>query len=88
MVIAVYFGGARRGCVMMLASSTRDGWSLIQKELRNFLSSAKTSSSVGASSDNGGRVGQTAGGGWNGNNLPIDGNQRKLRNFKKIGTTL
>ena len=48
---------------MMQASSTRDGWSLIQKELRNFLSSAKTPSSVGASSDNGGRVGQTAGGG-------------------------
>ena len=88
MVIAVYFGGARRGCVMMLASSTRDGWSLIQKELRNFLSSAKTPSSAGASSDNSGRVGQTAGGGWNGNNLPIDGNQRKLRNFEKIGTTL
>ena len=61
MVIAVYFGGARRGCVMMLASSTRDGWSLIQKELRNFLSSAKTPSSAGDSSDNSGRVGQTAG---------------------------
>lgn len=37
-VIAVYFGGAQRGCVMIPASSNRAGWSLIQKELRNFLS--------------------------------------------------
>lgn len=30
-VIAIYFGGARRGCVMIPASSNRACWSLIQK---------------------------------------------------------
>ena len=31
MVIAEYFGGARRGCVMIPASSNRAGWSLFQR---------------------------------------------------------
>ena len=87
-VIAVYFGGARRGCVMIPTSSNSAAWSLIQKELRNFLSGAKPPSSVEASLDNSGGVGQTIGSGWNGNNFPIYGNQWKLRNFEKIGTTL
>ena len=34
-VIAVYFGGSRRGCIMIPASSNRAGWSLFEKELRN-----------------------------------------------------
>ena len=40
-VIAVYFGGSRRGCIMIPASSNRAGWSLFQNELRNFCSGAK-----------------------------------------------
>ena len=83
MVIAIYFGGARRGYVMIPASSNHAGWSLIQKELRNFFSSAKPPSAR-ASSDNSGGVGQTVDDGRNRNNLPIYGNQRKLRNLKKL----
>ena len=53
-VIAVYFGGSRRGCVMIPASSNRAGWSLFQKELRNFCSSAKPVSLAKVSVINGG----------------------------------
>ena len=40
-VIVVYFGGTKRGCIMIPASSNRAGWSLFQKELRNFCFGAK-----------------------------------------------
>ena len=87
-VIEVYFGGARRGCVMIPTNSNRAGWSLIQKELRNFLFGEKSVTPVEVSSNNSGKVGQSVGGGWNGNNLPIYGKQRQFRDFKKTGTTL
>ena len=35
-VIAIYFGGSRRGCLMIPASSNRTGWSLFQRELKFF----------------------------------------------------
>ena len=35
-VIAEYFGRARQGGVMIPASSNRAGWSLFQREMRNF----------------------------------------------------
>ena len=35
-VIAVYFGGSRRGFIMKPTSSNRVGWSLFQREIRNF----------------------------------------------------
>ena len=40
-VIAEYFGGSHRGCVMILASSNRAGWSLFQREMRDFFTGAK-----------------------------------------------
>ena len=54
MVIAEYFGGAHRGCVMILASSNRAGLSLFQREMRDFFTGAKPVSMVEASSKNGG----------------------------------
>ena len=53
-VIAVYFGGTRRGCIKIPASSSHVGWSLFQKELRNFFSGAKAVSMAEVSSNNGG----------------------------------
>lgn len=58
-VIAVYFGGAQRDCVMTLASFNCDGWSLIKKELRNFLPCKKPATLIGASSNNSGLVSQS-----------------------------
>ena len=74
-VIAVYFGGAQRSCVMIPANSNRAGWSLIQKELRNFLFGEKSVTLTEVSSNNSGKVGQSVSGDWNGNNLPIYGKQ-------------
>ena len=53
-VVAEYFGGAHRGCVMIPASSNRAGWSLFQRELRNFFIGAKSVSLAEVSSKNGG----------------------------------
>ena len=53
-VIAEYYGVARRGCVMIPASSNCAGWSLFQRELRNFFASAKPVSMAEGSSKNGG----------------------------------
>ena len=72
--IAVYFGGSRRGCIMIPASSNRAGWSLFQKELRFFCSGAKPVSLAKVSVSNGGGGGQLAGGGWSGKSLSVYGN--------------
>ena len=61
-VITVYFGGSRRGCIMIPASSNRAGWSLFQKELRNFCSGAEPLSLAKGSFINGGGGGKLAGG--------------------------
>ena len=53
-VIAVYFGGSKRGCIIILASSNHAGWSLFQREIRNFFSGAKPVSMAEVSSNNGG----------------------------------
>ena len=85
-VIAVYFGGSRRRCIMIPASSNRAGWSLFQKELRNFCFGAKLVSLAKVSLNNGGGGGQLAGGGRSGKSMSIYGNQQKIRNFEKNGT--
>ena len=88
-VIAVYFGRSRRGCIMIPASSNHAGWSLFQKELRIFCSGAKPVSMAKVSSINsGGGGGQFADGGRSGKFLSVYGNQQKFRNFEKIGTIL
>ena len=53
-VIAVYFGGSRRGSIMIPAGSNRAGWSLFQNELRNFCFGAKSVSLAKVSVFNGG----------------------------------
>ena len=45
-VITVYFGMSRRGCIMIPASSNRASWSLFRKELTNFCSGANPVSSL------------------------------------------
>ena len=35
-VVVVYFGRSRGGCIMIPASFNRAGWSLFQREIRNF----------------------------------------------------
>lgn len=56
-VIAVYFGGAQRGCVMIPASSNRAEWSLFQKELRYFFSRERSVTPAEVPSNNSGGVG-------------------------------
>ena len=53
-VIEVYFGGSRRGCIMIPARSNHVGWSLFQRELRFFFSGAKPVTMAEVSSKNGG----------------------------------
>ena len=75
-VIAEYCGGARRGCVMIPASSNHAGWSLFQRELRNFFTGAIPGPMPDVSSKNGGGGrGQSAGDDWSENLLSASGNQ-------------
>ena len=60
---------------MIPASSNRAGWTLFQKELRNFCYGAKLVSLDKVSFNNGGGGGQLAGGGRSGKSLPVYGNQ-------------
>nr|POE83745.1 hypothetical protein CFP56_06069 [Quercus suber] len=88
-VIAEYVGGARRGCVMIPASSNCAGWSLFQREMRDFSTGAKPISTAAANSKNGGGGGgQFASGDWSGKILSAVGHQRKFRNFEKFRTIL
>ena len=73
-VIAEYFGGSRRGCTMIPASSNRACWSSFQRERRNFFSGAKPISMVEESFIKGGGGGQSTSGGLSGNILSIFGN--------------
>ncbi|KAK9993700.1 hypothetical protein SO802_023403 [Lithocarpus litseifolius] len=85
-VIAVYFGGSRRGSIMLPASSNRAGWSLFQREMRNFFAGAKPVSIAEVSSKIGGGGGrQSARGDQSGKLLSVYGNQQKIRNFEKFG---
>ena len=73
-VIAEYFGEARRGCVMIPASSNRASWSLFQREMRDFSIVAKPIPMAEATSKNGGGGGsQSAGGDRSGKILPVVG---------------
>ena len=81
-VIAEYYGRARRGCVMIPVSSNRLGWSL-------FFTDAKPISMAEVSSKNGGSGGgQPAGGDWSGKLFFAYGHQQKFRNFEKFGAIL
>ena len=73
-VIAVYFRGSRRGCIMIPASSNYAGWSLFQRELKHFFSGAKPVSLAEVSSTKGGGGGQFASGGQSGKLLSVFGN--------------
>ena len=85
-VIAVYFGGSRRGSIMIPASSNRAGWSLFQNELRNFCFGAKPVSLAKVSVFNGGGGGQLASDGQSRKSMFVSGNQQKFRKFGKNGT--
>ena len=74
-VITVYFGGSRRGCLMISVSSNRAGWTLFQKELRIFCYGAKSVSLDKVSLNNGDGGGQLTGGGRSGKSLLVYGNQ-------------
>ena len=73
-VIVVYFGGSRRGCIMIPASFNRAGWSLFQNELGNFCSSAKSVYLAKVSVFNGSGGGQLASDGRSGKSMSIYGN--------------
>ena len=61
---------------MIPASSNRAGWSLFQRELRNFFTGAKSVSLAEVSSKNGGGgSGRSAGGDRSGKLLSIYGHQ-------------
>ena len=80
--IAVFFGGARRGCVMVPASSNRAGWSLFSRALDSFLAGSNTVGVEGRISGGAAGGGQMDGGGLGGKNFFNTGNQQKLRNFE------
>ena len=72
---------------MIPASSNRAGWSLFQKELKNFCFGAKLASQAKVTFNNGGGDGgQPAGGGRSGKILFVYGNQQKFRKFEKNRT--
>ena len=74
---------------MIPASSNRAGWSLFQREMRDFSIGAKPISMAEATSKNGGGGGgQSAGGDQSGKILSVVGHQRKFRNFEKFGAIL
>nr|POE70252.1 hypothetical protein CFP56_36516 [Quercus suber] len=74
---------------MIPASSNRAGWSLFQRELRNFFTGAKLGSMADVSSKNGGGGGGLSVGGDRSENLlSASGNQQKIRNFEKFGAIL
>ena len=74
--IAVYFGGAHRGGIMVPASLNRSGWCLFTKELDSFLSGSNFVWVEGKTVD------VAVGGGQDGKKSLNIGNQRKLRNLK------
>nr|POE73853.1 hypothetical protein CFP56_26831 [Quercus suber] len=80
--IAVFYGGARRGCVMVLASSNQSRWCLFTKELDSFLSGSNTVWVEGRTSDEAVGGGLINGGGQNGKKFFKTGNQWKFRNFE------
>ena len=80
--IAVYYGGASRGWVLVPASSNRSGWCLFSKELDSFLSGSNTARVVGRFSDAADGGGPTDGVGQNKKKLVNSRTRRKLRKFE------
>ena len=80
--IGVYYGGARRGWVLVPASSNRSGWCLFSKELDSFLSGSNTARVVGRSSDVVDGGGPMDGGGQNKKQHVNIRSERKLRKFE------
>ena len=80
--IAVYFGGAGHGCVIVPASSNRSGWCLFSKELERFLSGPNMAWVKRGTSDEDAGGGPTEVDGHRGNNSFKNGNQRKNRDFE------
>nr|POE84591.1 hypothetical protein CFP56_72980 [Quercus suber] len=65
---------------MIPASSNRAGWSLFQKELRNFFFGAKPISLAKVSLYNAGEGGKLVGGGWSGKVLSVyEGESSSMR---------
>ena len=83
-VITVYFGGSRRGCLMIPASSNKAGWTLFQKELRIFCYGAKPISLDKVSLNNGGGGGQLARGGRSGKSMSVYGSNKRSGILKKM----
>ena len=79
--IAMYYGGARCGCVMIPANSNRSGWCLYQKELDKFILGEKIVFLEGMTSDSAVGGSPMAGDGQNGKKIINYGNQQKTRNF-------
>ena len=78
----MYYGGARRGWVLVPARSNWSRWCLFPKELDSFLSGSNTTRVVGRFSDAADGGGPTDGVGQN-KKQPINiRNQRKLRKFE------
>ena len=80
--IAMFFGGAQRGSVMVPASSNRTGWCLFSKELDSFLAGSNTVGVEGRNSGGAAGGGQLYGGSHDGKKLFKTGNQREVRNFE------
>ena len=80
--IAVFFGGAQRGSVMVPASSNRAGWCLFSKELDSFLAGSNTVGVEGRNFGGAAGGGQLYGGSHDGKKLFKTGNQREVRNFE------
>ena len=80
--IVVYYGGASRGWVLVLASLNRSGWCLFSKELDSFLSGSNTARVVGRFSDAADGGGPTDGVGQNKKKPVNSRTQRKLRKFE------
>ena len=80
--IAMYYGGARRGWVMVPASSNQSGWRLFSKNLESFLVGSNTVWVKGRTSDEVAASGPLDGGGQVGKFFFKISNQRKLRKFE------
>ena len=77
-VIAMFFGGDRRGCIMIPKSINRSRWTLFQKELGVFL--------IGEKPRMGGVILDITGGnGQNGQKMHNYGNLQKSRFFENLG---
>ena len=80
--IAVYYGGARCGWVMVPASSNQSGWRLFSKNLDCFLVGSNTVWVKGRTSDEVAAGGPLDGGGQVGKKFVKISNQQKLRKFE------